>query len=502
MLRYRRYAALCAAYLGTFLASLDISIVNVALPTLQTALRTDIAGLQWVVNSYAICLSAFMLSAGPVGDRHGHKRGWLIGVGIFTVGSALCAMTNSLPILLFGRAVQGIAGALLIPGALPILTHAFPDPRERAHVIGGWSAFSALALILGPLLGGLLLHSFGWPSIFLINVPLGVVAVGLGWWGIAERKQSNHASLDLIGQTLSVLCLGGLTYGLIEAGQHGFISTIPLTVLALASVCFVLFAVVEKQAKNPLLPLPLFRQYAFTIANFASFVLGFSYYSSLFFFSIFLQQIQGLSPIETGWRMMPVFFVTGCVSVVFGRLCTTFSVRSLMIAGYGLIALSMSSMVFFTAYSPYWLVGTAFCVLGLGAGLALPATSMNIMNLAPAECSGMASTTMNALRQTGMTLGIAFLGTLMSSQAARVLAFNMSARGIADAATIARHAVTDHIFPNDQSAFTAHYTAAMEYGFHVAMLCAGIACAIAMILLMTTQSDTGPGSSKPTIIHQ
>lgn len=149
MQRYRRAALVAAAYLGTFLASLDISIVNVALPTLQTALATDMAGLQWVVNAYALCLSACMLSAGPLGDRHGQKRIWLLGVALFTVGSLLCALAASLPLLLAGRAVQGVAGALLIPGAMPILSHAFPDPRERAHVIGGWSAFSALALIPG-----------------------------------------------------------------------------------------------------------------------------------------------------------------------------------------------------------------------------------------------------------------------------------------------------------------------------------------------------------------
>ena len=207
MQRFRRPALVLAAYLGTFLASLDISIVNVALPTLQQALHTDMAGLQWVINAYAIALSAVMLSAGPLGDRYGHRRMWLLSVATFTVGSLLCACAGSLSALVAGRAVQGVAGALLIPSAMPILSHAFHDPRQRARAIGGWSAFSALALVLGPLLGGELVQHAGWPSIFLINLPLGLLALALGAWGIPERRHPQHAALDPAGQLLSIVAL-------------------------------------------------------------------------------------------------------------------------------------------------------------------------------------------------------------------------------------------------------------------------------------------------------
>ncbi|WP_420992741.1 MFS transporter [Cupriavidus sp. 30B13] len=492
MQRYRRHALLGAAYLGTFLASLDISIVNVALPTLQTALRTDIAGLQWVVNAYAICLSAFMLSAGPLGDLYGHKRAWMAGVVLFTAGSAMCAMAATLPLLLAGRAVQGVAGALLIPGAMPILTHAFPDPRERAHAIGGWSAFSALALILGPLLGGVLLQSAGWQSIFFINLPLGIIAVGLGMWGIPERRHPDHAALDPLGQILSVLWLGALTYGLIAAGEYGFGGALPSAALLSALVAFVAFWVVETRVARPLLPLSLFRHRPFAVANFASFVLGFSCYSSLFFFSIFLQQIQGWSPVETGWRMLPQFVATGVASVLFGRLSAGIAVRWLMVAGYGLVGISMLSMTQFTAQTPYLAVGTLFGVLGLGMGLAVPATGMIVMSSAPRERSGMASATMNALRQTGMTIGIALLGTLMGSRAIHVLADAAGAHGIADAASVAREAVTHHVLPDAPRVFSGLYAAAMASGFHVAMLCAGVPCIVAIALLLTVQPGAKP----------
>ena len=488
MSRSRRRAALAAAYLGTFLATLDISIVNVALPTLQTALQTDIAGLQWVVNAYAICLSAFMLSAGPLGDRYGHKLAWLAGVFLFTIGSAICGMASALGPLLAGRAVQGVAGALLIPGAMPILAHAFPEPKERAHAIGGWSAFTALALILGPLLGGLLLHGAGWQAIFLINLPLGLIALALGLWGIPERKHPEQAALDPLGQVLSVISLGALTYGLIEAGEHGFTGTVPLTALLLALVCLLLFALVETRTARPLLPLALFRQRTFAIANLASFILGFAYYSSLFFFSIFLQQIQGWSPVETGWRMMPQFLMTGCISVLFGRLSASIPVRHLMIAGYGLTAIAMSAMAVFSADTPYWIVGSLFGLLGVGAGLAVPATGLVVMGTAPAERAGMASATMNALRQTGMSVGIALLGTLLSNRAMHVLADSAASQGVANATEVARRAVTQHRMPDAPAGFLQLYTTAMESGFHLAMLCAGLACLLAMLLLLTLGS--------------
>ncbi|MGO3742840.1 MFS transporter [Kerstersia sp.] len=490
----RRRAALAAAYLGTFLATLDISIVNVALPTMQTALDTDIAGLQWVVNAYAICLSAFMLSAGPASDRHGHKRAWLAGVVLFTAGSALCGLAPTLGILLAGRAVQGLSAALLIAGALPILTHIFPEPKARASAIGGWSAFSALALILGPLLGGLLLDSFGWQSIFLINLPLGLLAIALGAWGIPERRFPDHAARDPWGQALSILALGALAYGLIQAGETGFATPLTLLTLGLALVCLLLFAMVERRVERPLLPLALFRQPAFVLANNASFMLGFAYYSSLFFFSIYLQQIHGWSPVETGWRMMPQFFVTGCLSMLFGRLGMWLPVRTLMISGYALIAIAMFAMMLCDAQTDYVFIGINLAVLGAGAGLAVPATSLVIMGMAPPEQAGSVSATMNALRQAGMTLGIALLGALMSSRAIHQLTASAADAGLPDAPALAYQAITQHQFPADLAAqLMERYIAAMTGGFHLAMLGAGVSALLAigglLVLRAPAQQD-------------
>ncbi|VVE45878.1 MFS transporter [Pandoraea iniqua] len=474
----RRRALVCAAYLGTFLASLDISIVNVALPTLQLRLHTDMAGLQWVVNAYAIAISAFMLSAGPLGDRYGHKPVWSASVVLFTLGSAVCACADTLAPLLVGRTIQGVAGALLIPSAMPILTHAFPDPRERARVIGGWSAFSALALILGPLLGGLLVEHFGWQSIFLVNEPLGLIALALGIWGIPSRERNPHGVFDPAGQVLSVICLGTLTYGLIQLGEPDTSRESLAVVFAIAVVTFIAFVWVERRVARPLLPMALLRDPPMRLANIASFALGFAGYSSLFFLSLFLQQAQGHTPAATGWQLMPQFLMMGVTSLLFGRIAHRVALPLLMVAGYGAIGLTMCAMAAFTPDTPFWIVGTLFAVLGLGMGLAVPATGTTVMGLAPAERTGMASATMNALRQTGMTMGIALLGSVMSLRAMHGLAGAAQAHGAADAPGLARLAVTAHVMDGQLNWLPQAYRVAMTQGFALAMIGGGLTCVV------------------------
>jgi len=477
----RHIALVAAVCLGTFITVLDISIVNVALPTLQTALGIDMAGLQWVVDAYALCLSAFMLSAGPLGDRYGRRRAWLAGVALFMLGSALCAVAAGLPMLLAGRAVQGVAGALLIPGALSILTQAFTEPAQRAHVIGAWSSFTAISLVIGPMLGGVLVDHAGWQSIFLINLPVGALAIALGLWSIPESAHPDHAAFDPAGQALSIGWLGALTYGLIAAGEHGWSHPGSQAALALAAIGFCAFIAVERRVARPVLPLALFRRGSFAVNNFASFVLGFSGYNSLFFFSLFLQQAQGLSAVATGWRLAPQFVAMGIMAVLFGRLSARIPLPRLMTVGYTLTGIAMLGMTAFTVHSGPALVGGLMTLLGIGMGLAVPATSMAVMGSVARERSGMASATMNALRQTGMAVGIALLGALMSARAVQSLAGMLAHTGAADATALARAAITRHAVP---ATLRELYGAAMASGFHAAMIVAGGAALLAAGLLV------------------
>ncbi|MEO5755827.1 MAG: DHA2 family efflux MFS transporter permease subunit [Mesorhizobium sp.] len=356
----RRLPLVAAVYLGSFVALLDVSIVNVALPTIQQALRTDFSGLQWVVDSYTLCLSAFMLSSGLIGDRYGRKRSWLAGVGIFVAGSLICAVAPSLAVLLAGRVVQGIAGSLLIPGALSILTQAFPDPRERAGVIGGWASFAAISLLVGPVLGGILVDTVGWQSIFLINLPLGLVTIVIGALSIGETAHPEHAHLDLVGLALSILWLGALTFGLISAGETGWSDPRTVTAIAAGIVGLAAFLIFEARTARPMLPLGLFRDVRFAVANVASFALGLTSYTSVFLYSMFLQQVQGWSPTRTGLCMAPTFIVQIVVSPWIGRLSARYGHSALMAIGYALIGLCMLGMCWAGPSTPYGVIGLLF----------------------------------------------------------------------------------------------------------------------------------------------
>lgn len=481
MRRFQRPALVLAAYLGTFLASLDISIVNVALPTLQQALNTDMAGLQWVINAYAIALSALMLSAGPLGDRYGHRRMWLLSVATFTLGSLLCACAGNLATLVAGRAVQGIAGALLIPAAMPILSHAFPDARQRARAIGGWSAFSALALVLGPLLGGVLVQRVGWPSIFLINLPLGLLALALGAWGIPERRHPQHAALDPAGQLLSVVALGTLSYGLIAIGAHGLLAPVTLLAMGVAAAGLILFGIVERRVARPLLPLDLFADRRFGMFNLASFVLGFTAYASLFFLSLFFQQAQGHNAALAGSQLAPQFLLMGAVSLLFGRLVAHLGLHAALVLGYALAGAALCAMATFEPATSHAYSSAVLVLLGIGMGLAVPATGMAVMASAPVERAGIASATMNALRQAGMSLGIALLGSLMGQRAVQQFAASAQAAGQRGLVAQARELILQPGSMHATPQMLTWYRSAMASGFGWAMAVAGALALLAAL---------------------
>lgn len=482
---HKRIGLLIAVCLGTFLASLDISIVNVALPAIQASLNSDLAGLQWIVNAYAICLSAFMLSASALSDRYGHKKVWLLGIALFTAGSYLCAVAATMPMLLLGRALQGVAGAVLIPGAMSMIAYAYPDPKERVGAIGIWSALSALALILGPFLGGWLVHYVGWHGIFSINLPIGGVAFALGLWSIPERVYPEDAALDPLGQLLSVLGLGLLSYGLIQAGTQGFAATGPLLWMGAFILVFLLFIWAELKAAKPLVNLRLFQDPFFSAVNFASFIMGFAGYSSLFFFSVFLQQIQGQTPQQAGMSMMPQFVVMAVVSLSFGRLSRYVSTRALMNLGYGVVGLAMVLMTTFTAQTSYLMVGSLFALLGVGMGLAVPATGVVVMGAVPPPQFAMASATMNALRQTGMSIGIALLASVMSLQASHVMLEKLASLTLPNVMTVVVAAIQHHRFVGEPLALIKQaYLAGMESGFSVAIGTAGVASLFVMLMLL------------------
>ena len=484
-------ALTAAAYLGTFIADIDITIVNVALPSIQADVDASLAGLQWIVNAYAVCLAAFMLSASGLSNKFGLKRIWMLAMALFTAASLLCAFAGSIGLLLVARSVQGAAGAVIIPGAMSIIFHAFDDAKLRAKVIGGWSTFSAIGLIVGPLLGGLLVDSTGWPSIFLINIPLGIVALALGGWGMKEIAVEKALRLDVAGQILSILWLGGMTYALIAAGQHGLLSpaaTVPFTGSCLL---FAAFLYQQSRTANPLLPLPLFRQSDFGIPNLASFILGFSTYSSLFFFSLYFQNAQGASASEAGVRMMPQFLLTAVVSLFFGRLHARISAQWLMVGSYALIGIAMTLLYFAGVDTGYVYTGSLLALMGVGMGVAVPVTGVCVLGAVNKSRFATASAVMNALRQGGMAFGIAILGALLGAEAVRYATRLMTADGIPQAALRSQALVFTTATDATAAPALHYYREAIAHGFQMAMLVAGAACLV-MAAILAFQGRSTP----------
>ncbi|NBH05698.1 DHA2 family efflux MFS transporter permease subunit, partial [Amycolatopsis sp. SID8362] len=393
-----RTGLLTAVFLGSFMALLDVSVVSVALPTMQRTLGASFSGLQWIVDGYTVALTAVILSGGTLGDRYGRKLVYLSGLSgltVFTVASVGCALAPTLEWLVAARVVQGFAASAVIPGAVALLAHAFPEPAARARVMGLWGTVAGCALVLGPLVGGPLTDAFGWPSIFLVNVPIGLVAVLTGRRGITESRDPAHGALDLTGQVLGALWIGLLTFAVIEAGRLGASPSVLVTG-AVGLVALIAFVVVELRVPHPMLPVRLFARTRFSVAIFAAWSLGFAAYPAVFLIGIYLQQARGATASEAGVQMLPYVLANVAAAFTAGRLSARYGAERLLPVSYAVAAAGSFAFLLLDGSTPYWLVAVAFAAAGAGVGLSV--TPSNIVGLAglPGHRSGIASATVNA----------------------------------------------------------------------------------------------------------
>lgn len=424
-----------ALYISTFLCLVDLSSVNLALGSIQNQFNSDMADLQWVIDSYALSLSSLMLAVGALSQRIGRKKLWLLGVIIFIVGSLICAMASNFSMLIIGRMIQGVAGAVLIPLALAIMVHHFHQPQDKAREIGRWSSFSAFSLIVGPLMGGLLVHHFGWQSIFWLNLPVGILTIYLGYYGIEADQESVAVPFDYLGLLYSAVAIVTLTYSIIALQHvhlaHWFMLSIFLFILA--SMAFVWQ---QKHATHPLIPNHLFKNKRFLAYNAISFILGFAGYSSLFIFALFYQNQIELTAAQAGWLIAPQFLTQAFVSIAFSKLHHRFTVASLLTLGLAIAGTALLAMMSFQTDSSFALFIFCSGLMGIGMGLIVPGSSTLIMGSVQVQDANFAAAILNTLRQLGMTIGIAVLGTAMtfvttlsqqqgnSLQSAELLAFH------------------------------------------------------------------------------
>ncbi|QWF80894.1 DHA2 family efflux MFS transporter permease subunit [Amycolatopsis sp. CA-230715] len=411
----REVALLTTLFLGTFMALLDVSIVTIALPSMQRSFGAPLSQLQWIVDGYVLALAASMLTGGALADRHGRKRVFLLGLVVFTLASAACAFAGNAGWLIAARVVQGAAGSVITPGAMALLALAYPEPARRARVFGLWSTVASLAFIAGPLVGGPLTEYFGWQSVFLINLPLGAVAVALGRRALTESADPEHASVDPAGQVLAICWIGALSFGCIEAGHLGWTAPAVLIALTAAVVALGAFVVVELRKPRPMLPIRLFARPEFGMVNLSSFAVGFGTFGSFFLLSLYLQSARGAGPTEAGLQFLPYVLASSISANVTGRVVAKYGPRVPMLTGCAALAATLLALTALNPGTPYFVVAILFAVLGGALMLAgLPINTM-AMHVVPKERSGMASATVNATRQTGTALGVALLGSLVAA---------------------------------------------------------------------------------------
>lgn len=409
----RKWLTLAAVSLGLFMIMLDNTVVNVALPAIQRDLEATLSQLQWIVTGYALAFAAFMLIGGKVADAYGRRRIFVLGIVVFTVASLVCGLAPSSSALIAARVVQGVGAALMSPATLSIIAATFP-PAERGAAVGIWAGVSALALAIGPLVGGLLTEHLSWHWIFFVNVPVGVVGVLASYTLVDESRDETHERLDLPGLATSGLGLFALTYALIEANAYGWLSTRILGSFALAAVALSAFVVLERLQRAPMLPLDLFRNRTYTGANTVTLLAALAMFGVFFFMSLYMQGILGYSAVETGAAFLPMTLVIILVAPLAGRVADRIGSRALMTGGMLLVALHLAYLSRLGADATYGDLLPGFLVGGFGMALTMTPSTAAATRAVPVEKAGVGAAVLNAFRQVGGSLGIAVMGAIMA----------------------------------------------------------------------------------------
>jgi EmrB/QacA subfamily drug resistance transporter len=400
---------------ATFMLLLDVTIVNVALPAIQRALRASFSELQWVIDAYALALATCVLTAGSLADLFGRKRLFVIGIVIFTAASAACGASTDALTLNIARGVQGIGGAIMFATALALISQEFHG-RERGTAFGLWGATIGAAVAIGPLAGGALTSWLSWRWIFLVNIPIGIGAVVLAALRLRESSDPEHSRLDPIGQATLVGGLFCLILALIEGNGHGWTSGLILGLLAAAVVLLVAFVFSQARGKTTMIDLSLFRRPAFVGAQTTAFTISASIFAIFLFLTLYLQNVLGLTPLQTGLRFLPLSLVSFLTAPIAGRLSSRLPVRVLLGGGLALCALSLWLMSGLTLHSHWTHLLPGFLIGGVGIGMVNAPLASTAVSTVRQERAGMASGINNTFRQVGIATGIAGLGAIFANQ--------------------------------------------------------------------------------------
>ncbi|MEJ8657200.1 MULTISPECIES: MFS transporter [Streptomyces] len=411
--RRRRLLILAICCMSLLIVSLDNTVLNVALPSMRSDLNATVAGMQWTIDAYTLVLASLLMLAGSTADRIGRRKVFKTGLVLFSLGSVLCSLAPNLESLVAFRMIQAIGGSMLNPVAMSIITNTFTDPRERARAIGAWGAVVGISMAAGPVVGGLLVDTVGWRSIFWINVPVGLTALLLTWRYVTESRAPKPRRPDPVGQLLVITLLGSVTYAIIEAPTEGPGAVLPFT--ALAALALAALLAYEPRRPEPLIDLRFFRSAPFSGAT----VIAISAFAALsgflFLNTLYLQDVRGLSALQAGLYMLPMAALTFICAPLSGRIVGNRGPRlPLIVAGISMAACGLLFAAF-EAETSTPLLFTGYVLFGLGFGMVnAPITNTAVSGM-PRSQAGVAAAVASTSRQTGATLGVAVIGSVLAA---------------------------------------------------------------------------------------
>ena len=411
----RKAVILVSCCLSLLIVSMDATIVNVAIPAIRTDLSASPAQLQWVVDIYTLVLASLLMLAGAAGDRLGRRRVFQTGLALFALGSLACSLAPSIDALIGARFLQGIGGSMLNPVALSIISQIFTGRVERARALGAWGAVVGISMSLGPIVGGLLIETIGWRSVFWINLPICAAAILLTALFVPESKSATMRNIDPVGQGLAVLFLFGVVFALIEGPVLGWTSARVIAIAAVAAAAFAVFLRYESRRADPFLDLRFFRSIPFSAATITA-VSGFAAWGAfLFMMSLYLQGERGFSAMHTGLIYLPIALGALLFSPLSGRLVGRYGARPSLVAAGVLISAAAVMLTFLTAMTPVWSLLVVFTVFGIGFSMVnAPITNAAVSGM-PLDRAGAASAVTSTSRQVGVSIGVALCGSVAGS---------------------------------------------------------------------------------------
>lgn len=416
--RGRRVGILAICCISLFIVGIDVTAINVALPTIGRELHAGISGLQWTVDAYTLVLASLLMFSGSLADRVGRKRIFVVGLSLFTLGSLACGLAPSIGALVAFRALQAVGGSMMNPVAMSIITNTFTDARERAQAVGAWGSAVGLSMALGPVVGGTLVSAAGWRPIFWINVPVGLAAIILTLVFIPESRAPHPRRFDPVGQVLAMLVLASLTFGIIEVPDRGWESPAILASFAVAAAALVGLVVYEPRRREPLIDVRFFRSIPFSAATLIAVAAFAAFGGFLFLNTLYLQEVRGLSPVMAGLATMPLAVMMAVASPISGRIVGFRGARlPLVVAGIALVT-ACGLLTRIGPSTPIAELLPVYAIFGLGFGsVNAPITNTAVSGMPRAQ-AGVAAAIASTSRQVGATLGVAVVGAIISSRVA------------------------------------------------------------------------------------